>query len=108
VVCDVHGIPKGQTHTISIHWFYDGQDLGLPARLGSTYQSVNSDQVVYFRLQYPAPGLGMAKIFFDLPSSDSGDQANDPYLAGQIFFAVDAAGTGTPPGTGTPSRTGTP
>ena len=98
VVCDVHGIPKGQTHTISIHWFYDGQDLGLPSKPGQTYQSVSSNQVVYFLLDYPYPGLGMAKIFFDLPSSDSGDQANDPYLAGQISFAIDptATGAGTP------------
>jgi hypothetical protein len=102
VVCDVHGIPKGQKHTISIHWFYDGQDLGLQSNLGGTYQTVDSNQVVYFRLNYPYPGLGMAKVFFDLPSTDSGDQANDPYLAGQIYFAVDPAGAGTPSGTGTP------
>ena len=93
VVCDVHGIPKGQKHVISIHWFYDGQDLDLPSTFGETYQNVSSSQVVYFRLNYPYPGLGMARIFFDLPSADSGDQANDPYLAGQIYFAVDLAGT---------------
>jgi len=102
VVCDVHGIPKGQTHVISIHWFYDGQDLDLRSQLGATYQNVSSDQVVYFRLYYPYPGLGMAKVFFDLPSSDSGDAAGDPYLAGQIYFAVDPAGSGTPSGTKTP------
>ena len=93
VVCDVHGIPKGQKHVISIHWFYDGQDLDLPSTFGETYQNVSSSQVVYFRLNYPYPGLGMARIFFDLPSADSGDQANDPYLAGQIYFAVDPGGT---------------
>ena len=40
----------------------------------------------------------MAKIFFDLPSNDSGDQANDPYLAGQIYFAIDPAGAVTDAG----------
>ena len=52
---------------------------------------MSSNQVVYFALNYPYPGLGMAKIFFDLPSTDTGDQANDPYLAGQIYFAIDPA-----------------
>jgi hypothetical protein len=54
--------------------------------------------VVDFAMQYPTAGLGMAKVFFDLPSTDNGDQANDPYLAAQIAFAIDpatAVGTGT-------------
>jgi hypothetical protein len=101
VVCWVHGIPKGQKHTISIHWFYDNQDLNLTN--GHVSQVVDSNQVVYFALTYPEPGLGMAKVFFDLPSNVSSDQANNPYLAGQIYFAVDPANAGTP-GTTTPGR----
>jgi len=95
VVMLVRGIPKGQKHTISIHWYFDGQELS-----GRASQDVASPQAVFFALQYPKPGLGMARIFFDLPSNDTGTQANDPYLAGQIYFAIDPAyaATSTPAG----------
>jgi hypothetical protein len=96
VVCTVGGFPKGVKHTVSIHWFFDGVDMQLPILNGKTSEEVTSDQVVYFSLTYPAPGVGMAKIFFDLPSTDPGDQPNDPYLAGQIYFAIDPAPAGTP------------
>jgi hypothetical protein len=109
VICQVRGIAKGQKHTISIHWFYDGTDMELPIQNGKTSEAVTSNQVVYFAMQYPTPGLGMAKIFFDLPSTDNGDQANDAYLAAQISFAIDpaTAGTGrvTPAGTASASPT---
>jgi hypothetical protein len=91
VICLVSGIAKGQTHTISIHWFYNGIDMQLPMVNGKTSAVITMDQVVYFSMSYPTAGLGMAKIFFDLPSTDNGDQANDPYLAGQILFAIDPA-----------------
>ena len=86
--------------------------MELPIQNGRTSEVVTSDQVVYFAMPYPTPGLGMAKIFFDLPSTDKGDQANDPYLAGQILFAVDpaigASGTPTKVPTGTPQATPKP
>jgi hypothetical protein len=100
VLCLVRGIAKGQKHTISIHWFYDGVDMRLPIVNGKTSFEVTSNQVVYFSLQYSNAGLGMAKVFFDLPSTDPGDGANDPYLAGQILFAIDPA---TPAGAATAS-----
>jgi hypothetical protein len=103
VICLVRGIAKGQRHTISIHWFFDGVDMGLPIVNGKTSNEVTSDQIVSFALQYPTPGLGMAKIFFDLNSTDNGDQANDPYLAAQIYFAIDPAPAAT--GSATPVRT---
>lgn len=97
-------IPKGTKHTISIHWFYDNTDLRLKA--GQFSRTVDSNQVVYFALSYPDAGLGMARIFFDLPGNDTGDQANDPYLAGQIYFAIDPANAGTvTPGKSTPTGT---
>jgi hypothetical protein len=52
-------------------------------------------------MSYPSAGLGMARIFFDLPSTDNGDQTNDPYLAAQITFAIDSASAST--GTRTPT-----
>src|SRR5579871_2050006 len=107
VVCNVRGIPKGQSHTISIHWFLDGQDIGINNT--NTSVTVTSDQNVAFTLTYPTVGLGMANVFVDLPSGDNGTQANDPYLAGTIYFAIDAAtGGGTPVGTGTPGGTAPP
>jgi hypothetical protein len=51
---------------------------------------------VYFALTYPEPGLGMAKVYFDLPSDAYGDQVTAPFLAGQIYFAIDPASTPTP------------
>ena len=109
VICLVRGIAKGQKHTISIHWFYDGTDMQLPIVNGKTSEEITSDQVVYFSMQYQTAGLGMAKIFFDLPSTDNGDQANDPYLAGQILFAIDpangASSTPTQVPTATPKAT---
>jgi hypothetical protein len=112
VLCLVRGIAKGQKHTISIHWFYDGTDMQLPTVNGKTSEAITSDQVVYFAMQYQAAGLGMAKIFFDLPSTDNGDQANDPYLAGQILFAIDpangASATPTQVPTATPKATPKP
>jgi hypothetical protein len=112
VICLVRGITKGQQHTISIHWFYDGTDMQLPIANGKTSEEITSDQVVYFAMQYPTAGLGMARIFFDLPSTDNGDQANDPYLAGQILFAIDpangASATPTQVPTATPKATPKP
>jgi hypothetical protein len=107
VLCLVQDIAKGQQHTISVHWFFDGTDMGLPMVNGKTSEEITSDQVVYFAMQYQTAGLGMAKIFFDLPSTDNGDQANDPYLAGQILFAIEpaTAGTVTPAGTAGTSPT---
>jgi hypothetical protein len=109
VVCLVRGITKGQPHTISIHWFYDGTDMELPMINGKTSDEITSNQVVYFSMTYETAGLGMAKIFFDLPSTDNGDRANDPYLAAQITFAIDPApvgrGTATPAGTASTSPT---
>jgi hypothetical protein len=98
VVCTVGGFPKGTKHTVSIHWFFDGVDMHLPILNGKTSEDVTSSQIVYFTLQYPTAGVGMAKLFFDLSSAYPGDEANDPYLAGQILFAIDPAtgGTATP------------
>jgi hypothetical protein len=101
VVCEVHGIAKGAKHTISIHWFYDGQDLNLTN--GHVSQVVTTNQVVYFALTYPEPGLGMAKVYFDLPNDAHSDQATAPFLAGQIYFAIDPANAPTP-GTTTPGK----
>jgi hypothetical protein len=105
VVMTVRGIAKGSKHILSIHWFYDGTDLSSNLTNQHVTQTITSTQSVYFALQYPEPGLGMAKIFFDLPSGDKGNQANDPYVAGQIYFAIDPANAGTAtPGTSTPGK----
>jgi hypothetical protein len=50
----------------------------------------------------------MVKIYWNKPSSDTGDAANDKYLAQTIKFAIVANSPGTTtPGTGTP-KSGTP
>jgi len=95
VICLVSGRAR-QTHTVSIHWFYNGIDMKLPIINGKTSEDVTSAALVYFTMRYPAAGVGMAKIFYDLPSTDAGDQPNDPYLAAQITFVIVPATAGTP------------
>ena len=104
VVMSVRGIPKGETHIVSIRWFYQGQDLQLPATAG-TSKSVSGDVQLYFSLKYDAPGLGTAKVYLDRPSNDTSEDLSDPSLAAVINFGVSMPSPATPGGTGTPGTT---
>lgn len=100
VAVSVRNIPDGQAHTISVRWFLQGVQLDL--KNADTTQTVKKNAQVYFSLTYPSPGVGIAKIYFDRPSTDTGDNPNDPALAQTIYFAVlEPSGTATP-GTQTP------
>ncbi|MGH2515837.1 MAG: hypothetical protein ACRDHP_09290 [Ktedonobacterales bacterium] len=105
VVVNVRNIPKGQSHVVSVRWFFD--TVYLPISNSNTSQTVTGDFNVDFALTYGNAGVGMAKIYFDRPASDKGDSPTDPTLAQTIrFLIVQPAGT-TTPGTGTP-KSGTP
>lgn len=99
VLVTVRNIPSNQSHVVSVRWFFDGVYLGIK---GNTSQTVNGNFNVDFALTYGSPGVGMAKIYFDRPATDSGDSPTDSSLAQTILFAiVQPTGTGTP-GTATP------
>lgn len=115
-VVQVRGITKGEQHTLHIRWFLNGVDLQLPA--GSKVdQPVTEESNTYFGLIYPTAGVGMAKIYWDKPANDPGNDPKDPHLAQTIYFAIQApaptatpnpAGTSAPKTTPKPSTTTTP
>ncbi len=117
VVMGARQIPKGESHTISIRWFLQGQDIQLPANNGTSV-SVTGDRQVFFSLVYPQPGLGMVKVYFDKPANDKGDDPKDPSLAATIYFAVEmptpvptpksTAPAGTPSASPSPKAYGAP
>ena len=107
VVVSVRGIPKGQQHVVSIRWYLDGHDVQLPTD-EKLKQQVSGDSNIFFALNYTAPGIGMARVYFDRPNPDpNGDSDTDPYLGATIKFAVlmpqPTATPGSP--TGSPSKT---
>jgi hypothetical protein len=105
VVASVRNLTAGKSHTLSIHWFLDRQDLQLTASSALT-KTITKDSNVYFSLRYPTAGLGSAKLYFDRPSSDP--DADTAYLAAAIDFAVQMPSTPTAkPGSPTP-KTGSP
>lgn len=111
VVASVRNVPNGQQHTISIHWYLQGVALDhLPSAKTST--TFTGNQQIYFALSFPSPGVGMAKLYWDQPANDTGDNPNDPSLAATIYFFVQPqnstpSATGTP-GTATPGKGATP
>lgn len=104
VVAFVRGLPKDQKHTLTVEWYLGSVKLDLP---GTAQTSVvvdggkNADLNVAFALNYPSPGLGSAKVFWDLDKVGKG-QSTDSSLALTIYFAVDTAVSTATPGKGTP------
>lgn len=101
VVLQIRQVPKGTQHTISVRWFLNNQDIQLPPN-ALVKKQVIQDSNAYFGLTYPQPGVGIAKVYWDKPDSDSGDGADNQYLAATIYFAVQP-----PVPTPTPSAQGT-
>ncbi|MFI5274298.1 MAG: hypothetical protein ACHQ4H_14790 [Ktedonobacterales bacterium] len=108
VVFALQGLPKGK-HTVSVQWFLQG--VYLPVNQPqNTSKQVSTDggviEHVIFSLNYPAAGLGMARLLLDAPSNDTSNNVADPYLGAMIYFALREAPSATP-ATGTPAK-GTP
>jgi hypothetical protein len=104
VIVYVRGIPKGEHHTISVHWYIQDADVGLTPN-ADTMQQIAADSNVLFTLAYPQPGLGTARIFVDLQDNETSNPTTDPHLAATIYFAIMPPNAGTPtvPASKTPS-----
>jgi hypothetical protein len=95
VIVYVRGVPKGEQHMVSVHWYIQDADVGLTATDRLTAR-VTADANVLFTLAYPQPGLGTARIFLDLPNNETSNPATDPHLAATIYFAIMPPNAGTP------------
>ena len=104
VVLSVRNVPKSTQHTLSVRWFLNTQDVQLPPS-ALTKKDIVQDSNAYFALQYPQPGLGMVKVYWDKPASDSGDGSTNQYLAQTLYFAIQPP---VPTVTPTPKVTTTP
>jgi hypothetical protein len=105
VIVYVRGVPKGQQHVVSVHWYIQNVDVGLTPN-ASVIAQVTADANVLFTLAYPEPGLGTARIFLDLPGNDTSNPTTDPHLAATINFGILPPNTGTP--TAAASKTASP
>jgi hypothetical protein len=94
VIVYVRGVPKGEHHTVSVHWYIQDADVGPPDT--SVFTQVTADANVLFTWAYQEPGLGTARIFLDLPGNDTSNPATDPHLAATINFAILPPNAGTP------------
>jgi hypothetical protein len=107
VVLSVRNVPKSTQHTVSVRWFLNTLDVQLPPS-ALTKKDIVQDSNAYFALQYPQPGLGMVRVYWDRPASDSDNSSTNQYLAQTLYFAVQPpvpTATPQPKGTTTP---GTP
>jgi len=105
VIVYVRGVPKGEHHTVSVHWYIQNVDVGLTPNANVIAQ-VTADANVLFTLAYPEPGWGTARIFLDLPGNATSNPATDPHLAATINFGILPPNTGTP--TAAASKTASP
>ncbi|MBF6588981.1 MAG: hypothetical protein IVW57_00440 [Ktedonobacterales bacterium] len=112
IVANVRPLPNGERHKVLVRWFLQGVDVGLGRVDGETLTTVEGKGAgvnlrVHFTNVYPAPGLGMAKLYWDLPDNDTGDDPQNAHLAQTIYFAVTLPPTPTPAPTTAPKATGT-
>ncbi len=108
VVLSVRNVPKGTQHTLSVRWFLNTLDVQLPPS-ALIKKDIVQDSNAYFALQYPQPGLGMVKVYWDRPANDSDDSDTNPYLAQKLYFAIQPpVPTATPLPKATATTGGTP
>src|SRR5260370_29274140 len=105
IIVYVRGVPKGEHHTVSVHWYIQNVDVGLTPN-SNVSAPVTADANVLFTLAYPEPGWGTARIFLDLPGYDTSNPTTDPHLAATINFGILPPNTGTP--TAPASKTASP
>ena len=75
-------------HTISVRWFANGTDVNPPSIDKTTLTLGDNNAGACFSLQYPSPGKGMVKVYWDRPANDTGNDPTDPALMATISFAV--------------------
>jgi hypothetical protein len=98
VVARVQGVTPGETHTLSIRWYVNGQLADLPNTPYS--QTVTSDGYVHFMIKL-APGAATAKLYWDLPTADATDA--EASLAQTVNFVVVLPPTVAPGSGATPT-----
>ena len=110
VVANIVGASQTTANTFSCTWYLNGvnyqlnsgKQTSLPAGKASNFHA-------YCALPYYQTGIGMVRLYWNRPASDSNDGPNDAYLAQTIKFAVVASMPTTPaPGTPKPGVTPSP
>lgn len=100
VVVNIVGASQNTTNSISCTWYLDGINYNLKSGTKATLPQTKSNNFhAYCALPYYQTGVGMVRIYWNRPDSDTNDTANDPYLGQTIKFGVFA----NLPGTATPS-----
>ncbi len=98
VVARVQGVAPGETHTLTIRWYVNGQLADFPNTPYS--QTVTSNGYVHFEIKL-APGAATAKLYWDLPAADAtGTEAS---LAQAVNFVVVLPPTVAPRSGATPT-----
>lgn len=70
VPINVTGVPAGETHVISVAWYYFDQKIDLP-NPAQMQQTTTGNATLGFGLSYPYPGVGQVRVYSDLPQSDA-------------------------------------
>lgn len=81
VVVTVHGVTDGQSHLLSVRWYIGGQDVSLQQHSGSLGKPVPGDGTYAFNATFHSTGVGLVKVYWDLPLGDS-------TLADTLYFGV--------------------
>lgn len=104
-VMTIVGVSQNQANTFSCAWYLNGLNFNLHQNTQKTIQPSSATNFhAICSLPYNQIGIGMVRVYWNRPASDTSDSPTDPYLAQTIKFAVvnQIPGTVTP-GSGTPS-----
>jgi hypothetical protein len=104
-VITIVGVTQNQTNTLTCVWYLNNLNFNLHTGTSTTIQpnkTTNFHGVC--ELPYNQIGIGMVRVYWNRPPSDTSEAADDPYLAQTIQFAVlnqlptvtPASGTSTP------------
>lgn len=103
-VMTIVGVSQNQANTLSCVWYLNDLNFNLHNGNEKTLQpSKTTNFHAMCALPYNQVGVGMVRVYWNRPASDTSDSPNDPYLAQTIKFGVFNQLPGTPtPGKGTP------
>jgi hypothetical protein len=107
-VMTIVGVSQNQASTLSCVWYLN--DLNFNLHTGNE-KSLQPSKTTNFHamcaLPYNQIGVGMVRVYWNRPASDTSESPDDPYLAQTIKFGVfnQIPGTATPgPGSPTPKK----
>jgi hypothetical protein len=86
VTFDVQGVGAGAAHRVGVRWFLNG--ALVPVAGAHSSQLVSYDGPAFFSLSYPAPGNGLATLYWDEPVGDNNDAADERFLAHTVAFTI--------------------